>query len=207
MKRLILDIDNTLLKSNKDILNSYKEFLEYKNITHINERDIFYAMIEYEKNNDYKDKEKIVEFLNQYLNININLSDYDHILNIYDSKSSLIHQDTARILEILSEKYELVVLSNWYSYNQKNRLEKVDILKYFKAVYGIDNLGSKPEVKTFKDACHPHDIKDCIIVGDSLIFDIEVPHKIGMRAIYFNPDNNKTNYEYITSLDELLDIL
>ncbi len=207
MKRIIFDVDNTLLKSTRDILDTYKEFLKDKNISHINDHDFWDAMAEYEKLNDFTDKEKIVEFLNNYLKINISVDDYNELIYIYGTKSSLIHKDTAKILEELSKKYEMVILSNWYSYNQKDRLERVGILKYFKDVYGIDNLGSKPDIKTYIDASYPHDIKDCIIVGDSLTFDIEVPHKIGMRAIYFNPDNNDVEYESITSLDELLDIL
>ncbi len=207
MKRIIFDVDNTLLKSKRDILNTYDEFIEKKNIIGITSREFFHVMGKYEEYDDYSNKEKVVEFINKELNLNLDLSDYDEILRIYDKKSSLIHEDTENILKELHKKYELVVLSNWYSDNQVNRLENAEILKYFKHVYGIDNLGSKPNIKTFKDASYPHDLKDCIIVGDSITFDVEVPHEIGMRAIYFNPNNNETKYESITSLDELLDIL
>ena len=45
-----------------------------------------------------------------------------------------IEEGTKETLEYLQDKYELVVLSDWYKEQQVKKLEKADFLKYFQNI-------------------------------------------------------------------------
>ena len=59
-------------------------------------------------------------------------------------------------LEYLSKKYELVILSNWFSYSQIERLKKIGMDKYFKEMYFTDEVKNKPNKEAFIKACGPY---------------------------------------------------
>ena len=46
-----------------------------------------------------------------------------------------LNNEVKNTLKYLSNKYELVVLTNWFTDCQQKRLEKAGILKYFKKVF------------------------------------------------------------------------
>ena len=91
------------------------------------------------------------------------------------------------LLEYLSSKYELTVLTNWETTCQINRLKTVGIYKYFKNVYGGEKL-KKPDTKAFMKAIEPYDVSECVMVGDSLHFDIEPAIKLGMKTYMIGKD-------------------
>ena len=106
----------------------------------------------------------------------------------------------------LKSKYKLVVLSNWFTYTQKKRLENAGILKYFSKVSGGDERELKPSLKAF-------DIVDkkqeCVMIGDSIRNDIEPALKCGMQAILLTNKNVKKNLRYrqIRKLEDLKEML
>ena len=51
------------------------------------------------------------------------------------------------LLEYLSNKYELIAYSNWFTEDQEYRLERYDLKKFFKKVYGWDIIPLKPSTK------------------------------------------------------------
>ena len=65
----------------------------------------------------------------------------------------------------------------------------------------------KPKKEAFDTACGGLDYDKVLMIGDSIRSDIEVPNKLGMKTILFNPNNIDTEYESINSLDELIDKL
>ena len=205
IKRIIFHIDNTILDTYKDCIDTYKEYINISKMN-IKPTDIYNIFEEYDKNNGNYKKEDVVKFISKKLNITYTENALHSLLKIYSEHSTLLNNNTINILKFLDKKYEIVALTNWYKDIQYKRLEKVGINKYFKEVYGIET-GKKPNPEAFKKAIGNNLYSECVMIGDSLNSDIEVPKKLGMKTIYYNKNckNNKENE--INNLNELLNIL
>ena len=95
-------------------------------------------------------------------------------------------------LEYLKSKYDLVILSNWFTESQENRLKKMGIDKYFSKQIYTDKVKNKPNKETFMEAVKPYNIDECIMIGDSIEKDIKGAEDIGMKTILIN---NETKVE------------
>ncbi len=206
LKRIIFDLDNTIFDSITDYINTYNEFLDSSDITFSIE-ELALVTKEYEKDNYNVNKIEYTSYVSEKLNIDYSVNNFNKILEINGKHATIINSNTKKILEYLNSKYEIVALSNWYYDVQYKRLEKRGLLKYFKHIYCLDNFGSKPSSAVFEKACKPYELNECLIIGDSIKNDIEVPKKLGMKVIYFNPKNYHSTYDNINSLDELLNKL
>ena len=112
------------------------------------------------------------------------------------------------VVKYLCKKYELVVLTNWFTEQQKERLKNYKIEPYFKNVIGTDFILNKPNKESFIYACSPYDPSKCIMIGDSLLKDINGALNAGMDAILFDFKNEyKGNIKKVTKIEELKDIL
>lgn len=203
IKRIIFDIDNTLLDTKMDGINCFNEYLKNKSYN-LSPSEFFKILCEYENIGNYEVND-LIAYLNQYLENGYTEDDFLELLNMYSSYSTLINENTPNILEYLSKKYEIVALTNWYSDCQSKRLNKVGILKYFNKVYGVSD-GIKPNVDVYTNACSDYKYSECLIIGDNYDNDICVPMKLGMNTIYFNrlSDNNDNE---INNLNELINRL
>lgn len=205
IKRIIFDIDNTLLDTYKDCIGTYNKYIKNNKLT-ITAKDIYDMFEEYEISNGNYLKKDLSNFISKKYNINYTEQELDNLLDLYSNYSTLINDNTINILEYLSKKYEIVALTNWYKDIQYKRLEKTNISKYFMNIYGIED-GKKPNPEAFKKAIGNNLYNECVMIGDSIKSDIEIPIKLGMKTIYYNKDckNNKENE--INNLNELLNIL
>lgn len=205
IKRIIFDIDNTLLDTYKDCIETYQKYAK-KIKLNISAEDIYNIFDEYEKNNGNYNKNDLAVFLGKKLNIKYTESDLNDLLDLYSKHSTLLNNKTEVIFAYLSEKYEIVALSNWYKEIQYKRLKKSNISKYFKEIYGLED-GIKPNELVFKKSCGKYKYNECLIIGDSINSDILVPKKLGMKTIYFNKNLKENNKEEINNLLELKNIL
>ena len=203
IKRIIFDIDNTLLDTKMDGINCFNEYLKNKSYN-LSPSELFKILCEYENIGNYK-VNNLIAYLNQYLENGYTEDDFLELLNMYSGYSTLINENTPNILEYLSKKYEIVALTNWYSDCQSKRLNRVGILKYFNKVYGVSD-GIKPNVDAYTNACGDYKYSECLIIGDNYDNDIRVPMELGMNTIYFNrlSDNNDNE---INNLNELINRL
>ena len=130
------------------------------------------------------------------------------LLEIY-SNTSLLNTDTIYdILNYLSEKYELIAYTNWFTDDQIKRLKKYDLDKFFTKVYGWDILPKKPSKEGLSEIIKNDDIENYIFIGDSIELDLEVPYSIGIATIFYNRKNIKQNkYKEIFKIEELKKIL
>ena len=107
-------------------------------------------------------------------------------------------------LTYLSSKYDLVVLTNFFTTAQETRLERYGIRKYFKEVYGADEH-SKPNKEAYIMAANKTKLNECLFVGDNLVNDYEKPLKLGMEAIWLTKQkNDKRSIKNINDLRRLL---
>lgn len=204
IKRIIFDIDNTLLDTKKDCIDCYQNYLKIKNYK-MEPNDLFKILYEYEFVGNFE-KIDLVNYLNQKLDNIYGLENLEELLKMYSNYSTLINENTKNILEYLSKKYEIVALTNWYKDCQHERLKKVGIDKYFKKIYGVED-GIKPNKETYKNACSNYQYEECLIIGDSLERDINIPKKLKMKTIYFNKSTKNNTENEINNLNELLKLL
>ena len=211
IKRVIFDLDDTLIPWD----NSYfKDFMpvmiEYGVID--SKEDILKfvkAINDYEKFNNRYDDKIFIEYMDEMLNKNISEEFYNK-LNAYFQTCvpKEIDKNILDVLEYLKDKYELVILTNFFEELQIIRLENYGIKNYFIDIIG-GNKYIKPHKQSYLTACGEHNPSECVMIGDNYINDVEGAIKNGLQAIYLNLKNDKVDKDIISisNLIELKNIL
>ena len=205
IKKIIFDVDGTLLNTEKDCLDTYYEFFKSKGVGNVKEFGLkLYEIIDKfdSETKDYK-KEDLCKYISNYLGLDFNEEDFNNIFKTYRSHGTLINDEVKNTLESLSKSYELVTLSKWYVEDQEKRLEVAGIKKYFKEIYGIENAGLKPNKEAYITACGEYEINECLMVGDSMKSDIGGARQLGMEAVLIDPSGTKKYKNKIKSINEL----
>ena len=211
IKRIIFDLDDTLIMWKDEYYNSLDDTLKYFNIKYDNniKEKLIEAVRDYETiYNTYK-KEYMKEIMEKYINMSLPEDFIDMwIFNLKKCVPTEKNEALIDTLDYLYKKYELVVLTNWFAEQQKERLKNYKIESYFKDVIGTDFILNKPNKEAFLTACTPYSPNECIMIGDSLSKDINGAINAGIDAILFDFKNEyKGNIKKITKIEELKDIL
>ncbi len=218
IKRIIFDIDNTLIPWKNEYYEEIQKELTNLNIQYTKQdyEKIKEALSEYE-NVYYKfNKELMLEYINKYTE-----KDYpkEFMYNILERWSNCVPEkiDYAikETLSYLKNKYEMVILTDWYAEEQTRRLEKLEIKKYFSYVYSAEKTNRKPYKESFIKAIGQNIPQECVMIGDNMERDIKGALNAGLKAIYFNPKEQinitetTLNSEYITisNLKQLKELL
>jgi len=206
IKRIIFDLDNTLIMWKDDYLDAIKKITKEYDIKD-NYKYISSIIDEYDNEFRYYDKELLVNFINSKIESKIDINYLNSFLEAFGYMSD-IDNNVIEVLEYLSKKYELIVLTNWFREPQLNRLKHAKIDKYFKEVIGGEEC-IKPNKKAFIKACSKYKPNECLMIGDDLKKDIEGAEKAGLQVIYFNYKHkeNNNNYKEIDNLKDLERIL
>lgn len=209
IKKIIFDLDNTLLFLSDEWEENFKRFIDKYNLN-ISANDLFLCIGNFERNmkNIVVSKQKLSEYVSNDLFIDFTTNMILELLEIYDN-TSLLNTDTIYdILNYLSEKYELIAYTNWFTDDQIKRLKKYDLDKFFTKVYGWDILPKKPSKEGLSEIIKNDDIENYIFIGDSIELDIEVPYSMGITTIFYNRKNIKQDkYKEIFKIEELKKIL
>ncbi len=189
IKRLIFDFDNTIMMWETrfyeySLSNTFKELgIPFSN-------DIIgqfeNAVESYEKYFDIYDKDEYLNYLNEKLNLNLPSDFIDTWLEYLGDCYSEPSKELIDTLEYLKNKYDLVLLSNWFSISQINRLKGSGLDKYFSKQIYTDKVKNKPNKEAFLEAIKPYNIDECIMIGDSIEKDIKGAESIGMKTILIN---------------------
>ena len=118
------------------------------------------------------------------------------------------------VLEYLSAKYNLYILSNGFKELQFHTMRSSDIDKYFRKVILSDDIGILkpwPEIFHFALSATQSELNDSLMIGDSWENDIAGAAGVGMHQVFYNlsgrTDLPFTPTYQITDLKELLDLL
>ena len=209
LRRIIFDVDNTLIKWKDEYDKTYEYALDELGIKYTKDElnKVIEAICTYEDYYDYFDKENMVKLVCEKSNLNIPNTFVDvwmkYLSDCYDEDD----KEALDTLKYLSNKYELVILSNWFSYSQIKRLEALDMTKYFKDMIFTDTVKNKPNKEAFIKACASLNPSECLMIGDNFKVDIEGALNAGLNAILYDP-NNKIDYKNkIKDLKELEELL
>ena len=211
IKRLIFDVDNTLIPWKNEYWYTLNETLIYFEIEPKEElvKKLKKAVDNYELEYNTYSMKTMKEIMEKYSGIKLP-SNFVYRWTLFLRKCVPDKYDTKLIdtLEYLKDKYDLVVLTNWFTVQQSKRLKRYGIMKYFTKVYGTDNMLNKPSKESFLEACKPYKTDECIFIGDSYEIDIKGAIDVGLKAIYLtDKKEQEDNYMIVNSLYELKDIL
>ena len=117
------------------------------------------------------------------------------------------------ILDYLSKNYQLHILTNGFNDVQAIKLKHSGISHYFQTIVTSESTGHrKPSQEIFEYALEQAQapLQHSLMIGDNLDTDIEGALRIGMDAVFYNPDqvfHKKTPRYEIKCLRELGGIL
>ncbi len=204
VKRIIFDLDDTLIELDEEsifTLNkgrySEKEF-----------KKIMQVLLTYEQTHDKYAYDEMLFAINEKLDVPISMTDFLMTLEEYKKlvpKNEKKKEELSTLLKYLSSKYELVVLTNFFTEVQEARLFNYGILECFTKVIGGDIIKCKPNFQSYALACGDKKLEECLMVGDEVFLDVEAPLSFGMQAILYDKDkkHKNTKYKTIQSLNEL----
>ncbi len=112
------------------------------------------------------------------------------------------------LLEYLSPKYQLHIITNGFEEVQTKKMKSSDILYYFDKIITSESVGvKKPNPKIFEHALNltEANVDQSLMIGDNFEADILGAQQVGMQTIFFNIHKNDVFYKSII-VDKLIDI-
>ena len=209
MKKILFDLDNTLLFISKDWTLAYKKFIEKYHLD-ISPEELFHVIGTFEKNinNIVVTNKTLCDYINDNSSIYITEEMLDDLLEAYKNVPLLKTDEIFDVLQYLSQKYELIVYSNWFTKDQINRLKRYHLNHFFSEIYGWDTLPKKPSKEGLKAIIKNNNVNEYISIGDSIEYDLQIPDSMGMDTIFYNRKQiEQDKYKEIYHIVELKSIL
>ena len=131
-------------------------------------------------------------------------------------EGAYLFDDSVEVIDYLSKKYKLALVTNGLKDVQKSRISKTPLKDYFQELIISDEIKiSKPDPRIFDYTLDKLGYKDksrVLMIGDSLTSDMQGGINAGIDTCWYNPNHleNKSglNLTYeIHSLNELKEIL
>lgn len=235
-KKLIFDLDDTLIDNRENIKYAFKKILEYKEEEFTEEK--FFLFYEIDKKfwedwtagkiflpEEYSQPlEKKIAWVRAqrfliYFHYKISLEEAMEMSDNYigNLREKVLPIQGAEVtLKQLSEQYEIIVATNGPLKPMKEKFKKANLLDYIDITFSAEEVGKmKPDPIFFngimeKVGCK--DKKEYLIIGDSILSDIKGANQIGIDSCFFCRqksemiDKMKATYT-IQKLEELLLIL
>ena len=188
IKRIMFDLDNTLIPWDGSQVDALiKTFKECGIDFSYDDKDLYFkAMHKYESKSKRFDMVDLSKFIAKELNLNMP----DDFVKRWTDKLCYcvppINKQTVDLLKYLSSKYSLVVVSNWFYKQQKNRLKNYGILEFFDEIYTCDKYDKKPYKEMYEVASKDLNIDEIVMVGDDYYIDIKSANDFGLNAFYLS---------------------
>jgi putative hydrolase of the HAD superfamily len=223
-KHIFFDLDNTLWdfenNSKKTIFELIQEFklsekcrclpaAFYKTYLLVNED--LWAL--YRKNAITKEQLRSSRFTNTMLYFGHDdqslglLLEENYILRSPQQKGLV--EGTIEILEYLSTKYQLHIITNGFKEIQHIKIGNCNLKKYFKNIFISEEIGcNKPNPGIFEFALnHLSALKsETIMIGDDWDADILGAQQFGMSSIYFSRKPNDIENKLVPQINNLLQL-
>ena len=117
------------------------------------------------------------------------------------------------VLNELNSKYKLHIITNGFEEVQDIKLSKSGLSPFFNHIITSEKAGVKkphPAIFTYSLKLAGANAVESLMIGDNQLVDVEGALKMGIDAVFFNPEESKTfvnpTHE-IKSLNELLSFL
>lgn len=172
IKAIIFDYDGVIVDSFVNIFDIYKIISKKFNLKMPRSLDKFRSVYGYDYHHCHRNLGLKYEFEKEV----------QEIFNREKVKSdSKLFKGIDIVLKTLSEKYYLFVVSNSISEDVNNKLQKYDIAKYFKGIFGRHEVNHrKSEIVNNILKEYNFDKDEIISIGDRTI-DYDIAKEIGIR--------------------------
>ena len=133
------------------------------------------------------------------IEMDFNENDFANTYMKYLGEGSFLFEGAKELIEDLSDKYILSIVTNGLTAVQERRVKKSVIAKYFKDIVISEEIGiSKPNPDIFEHAINnlgKFSKDEVLMIGDSLNSDIRGGINYNIDTCWYNPNNaeNKTN--------------
>ena len=159
----------------------------------------------------YERLKKTFDSLNKIIEPKI-INDISKLYIDYLSSYPHLFPGTINVLNELSDRYNLHIITNGFKNIQYKKLESSGIVKFFKNVFTSEDFGyKKPHPLIFKKALEITDTSpnSAIMIGDNLEVDILGSIQQGMQAIHFNSNKDPLHNHciIIDNIDEILNFI
>lgn len=225
---VFLDLDDTILdtikNSEESLLEIYKEYEVDRYAPSFYEFMEYYKSINsnlwklYEQNLITKEelmKRRFLETFDKYHTITEDQSlDLNMNFLLKTSVKKNLIEGAIDVLDYLSSKYKLYIVSNGFTEIQYKKMEMVGVDKYFQGIILSDEVGkNKPHPGIFEYTLKKAGVvvNQVVMVGDNVNTDIKGAQSVGIDQIWYNPNGSSNQgiiptYE-IKSLSEIKNIL
>lgn len=187
IKRLIFDVDGTLITGVNFTSAVEKTLKKFDLYNEDNVQKFLKGIYSYEDKFNNYNKENYIGHFSEILNKQLTMN----FLNThFENLKSLIPKDSQKLIntiKTLSKKYELVLLTNYFSESQLNRLNEMGIGHYFTECHGEKIM--KPNYDAYIMACGNNKPSECVMIGDDIYLDIEKAQEAGLNTIWVNSKN------------------
>ena len=218
IKAIIFDFDGTLTNRQYNAYGVFNDYLRdyFKELDDIEFEAVLQDFLYYDCNGTIPVKLRLIPFIDKYgkyLPEDFQDNFIPHYYQ-YMYEYTVLKKDTIDVLNKLQNKYKLAILSNGDSKSQHDKIDKVDISKYFDEVIVTGDYGiHKPNKEIFKIMADKLNVEcnECLMIGDVFSTDILGSIKAGMIPVWVSVDDEKPNIHYkgyrIRHLDEIFGIL
>lgn len=227
-KNLFFDLDDTLWAFSLNARDTFEEmYLKYRYDRFFDSFQHFYALYqrrnvelweEYGNGQVTKDELNRQRFLYPLQAVGaedaaLAKSFSDDFFAVIPTKSRLMPH-AREVLEYLSPKYNLYILSNGFQELQCHKMRSSGIDGFFKKVVLSDDIGVLkpwPEIFHFALSATQSELRDSLMIGDSWENDITGAKRVGMHQAFYNAAG-KTDLPFeptyqLSDLKELMQIL
>ena len=186
-KRFIFDLDNTLLKFDKDYQNRFfqEEFGEENPLSQNLQEYLETYWASYPRFVDTR----FASTLSLCSGLRIRENFIDRWIDTLKEMPPVLEDGVGETLDYLKGKDKsLVVLTNWVWKCQIPRLKEAGIYHYFDKIYTSDYV-QKPHREAYDAAIGSYSPLECIFIGDDLENDYIGPRKLGYDAILYDKND------------------
>ena len=220
VQHIFFDLDHTLWDFKKNSNATFKSIFKELNFKFSLEQFLdFYNPINHYYWKQYREN-KISEVELRYLRLEKTFEAMevpstaaliDRVSELYIQQLSThteLFEGTVSVLEYLSSKYTLHIITNGFEHVQQRKLENSGIARFFKIVLTAEKIGfKKPHPTIFLSALKTAEVlpEHAMMIGDSLEADIQGALKLGMQTIHFN-SHMEAYHDECLIIDQLADL-
>lgn len=189
VKVIAFDMDNTLIDRQGALLHCVKDMIEEDTKMKIDDQSFSQFMEQFLilDNNGMGDKEILFNYYIEYFQLSITWHTImDRWVNRLAGYMRLM-EDTIEVLDRLSKKYRLAILTNGDSVSQRGKLNTFPHLDWFEIVMVAgDYPWAKPDVRIFNQLCENLHVEpsEVVFVGDTIVSDIVGAKNAGMMTVW-----------------------
>jgi putative hydrolase of the HAD superfamily len=215
VKVVAFDMDNTLIDRQGAFVRYVRDMIEEDTNKRIDDISFSRFMERFLvlDNNGMGNKEILFNYYIEYFHLNLT---WDIIMNRWVDRLAgymRLMEDTIEVLDELSKKYRLAILTNGDSISQRGKLNTFPHLNWFEIVMVAgDYPWAKPDVRLFELLCEKLNVipSEVVFVGDTIASDIIGAKNAGMKTIWIQGDkiqNSDLPDVRLYRLIELLSVL